>query len=154
MSFICRYQIVLDDTSITVHKPTLWPIRISPVTPLYMSQSEMRRIKTQLAFVRCCSLCIQAHRFLYFLCRIKPQVKTFPIALLSQLGILSLKNPLSPDKTEFLQFTGVYKKCGSGGINLSRSFPNPFHNVGINMNRKFDLTTGRAGEGSMSGQPK
>lgn len=67
MSFIYRYQIVLDDTSITVYKPILWAIRIYPVTPLFMSQSEMRRIKTQLAPVRCHSVYIMDSHGLFSL---------------------------------------------------------------------------------------
>lgn len=146
-SFICRYQIVLDDTSITVHKPTLWAIRISPVTPLYPSQSEMSGIKSQLASGRCCSL----HRQPRIATVSKRQVKTLHH---QQPHISWVENPLSPDNTKFLQLTGVYKKCSSRGINLSRSFPNPSHNVGINMNRKCDLTTGPVVWESMGGQPK
>lgn len=106
MSFICRYQIVLDVTSITVHKPTLWAIRISQVTPLNASQSKMRRIKTQLAFVRC-PLYTQTHIFHILLYKVKHQVKTSSLLVLCHHLAFWVENPLTPDKTKFLQCTGV-----------------------------------------------
>ncbi len=134
MSLICRYQIVLEDTSITIHKPVLWAIRISPVTPLCMSQSNM--IKTQIALERCCSRYIQA-----YISFVGSNTRLRPFLLVScHYQAFWVKNPLSPDKIKFLQFTGVYKKCSSRGINPSHPFANPFKNVGINMNRRCDLT--------------
>lgn len=40
MSSICSYQIVVDYTSITLYKPTLPAINLSPVTPLPVSDEE------------------------------------------------------------------------------------------------------------------
>lgn len=116
VSFICRYQIVLDDTSITIHKPALWAIRISPVTPLYISQSEMRGIKTQLAFVRWCPLYILAHMFHIFLRSIKHHGLR-PFFLVRHNLVFWVKNPLSPDENQILAIHwSIQKSAAQEGL--------------------------------------
>lgn len=70
LSFIRRYQIIVDNTSVTLVKPVLWAINMSPVTLLYISHLEMRGLKqkqnkNQLAFGKSWSIGTSSH-ILYF----------------------------------------------------------------------------------------
>lgn len=113
MSFICRHQIVLDDTSITIHKPTLWANKISPVTFLYMSQSEMRRIETQLAFVKCWSRTLPAHKFHTLFQSIAARLRPFLLVYCHYFAFWVE----FPETAKTLRFTGVYRKHSSRRIN-------------------------------------
>lgn len=90
MSSICRYQIVVDYTSITVYKPTLQAINLSPVTPLPVSDEEDKNS------IISCKL-----RPLYMLvCSTTDSGTSFNFWV----------------KTKFLEFTGVLKTIARKGL--------------------------------------